>query len=276
LLGPRGARTHRHTTCARNAGESVEIKRSNRRVDLLLRPVDPGSDAPIYVIELWRKADPDADRKLLRKALDVAERRGVDRERVVAVNLFVTDVERRGMRSAEVGPRRRRTISFAPIPIVLRAISPSKLLRRGGAALAALPLVGSDEQALASAAAWQRRLRATATLVREERAEAERLFLLLLVDRFKDTKFEAILGEEGLMQLEKTATGKEMIKRAEARGAARVLRGALEASVRDRFGRWPRPLATKLKAIDDPGRLTALIVQVGRAESLADVVALLG
>jgi predicted transposase YdaD len=279
--------------------ESVEIKRSSRRIDLLLRPASPDSTEPIYVVELWRHADPDGDRNLMRKALDVAEQRGVDRERVQAIAVYVSDRERRGVLPAHVGPRRRRSILFVPERLVLRSISPRTLLRRGGAALAALPLVGADEQVRRSAGSWRRRLlRETATLGRTERAQAERLFALLLTDRFTGTRLSELLGEEGVMPLEKTATGQEIFERGEKRGekrglarglklgleqgkerarehTAKALRDALEASTRERFGRCPRSIAAKVKAIDDPERLTALIVGVARATTLAEVVALL-
>jgi hypothetical protein len=271
----------------RYRGEAVDIKRSSRRVDVILRPVSARSAAPIYVVELWRSADPDGDRTLLRKALDVAEQRGVDRSRVRAVAVYVTRREARGVLPADVGEPGDPTIRFTPRRIVLRDIEPGELLRRGGVALAALPLVGSDDEVLAKAADWRRGLRDTATLGVRERTQALGVFLTLLADRFKGTDLSEILGKEGHMPLEKTATGRAMIKRGEARGEARgkaigkaagaieALQGAFEASVRDRFRRFPRAISSKLKAIDDRQRLTALVVEVGRAASLEEVAALL-
>jgi hypothetical protein len=152
-------------------GESVEIKRSSRRIDLLLRPVSARSTAPIYVVELWRSLDEDGERTLLRKTLDVAEQRGMDRSRVRAVAVYVSRRERRGVLAADVGVRGDWAIRFKPRRLVLRELSPDLLLRRGGAALAALPLVGTDAEVLAKAASWRRRVRRTGTLGSKERAQ---------------------------------------------------------------------------------------------------------
>jgi hypothetical protein len=144
------------------------------------------------------------------------------------------------------------------------------------------PLVGTDDEVRGKARGWRRRLLATTTLG-EERSEADRVFLLLLGDRFRPAGLVKILGKESFVRMEKTALGRALIANVEARGLARGkaegkaegLRRAVEIVLRARFGRVPRTVSGKLRTMSDPARLELLASEVSKAGSLAEVAALL-
>ena len=239
--------------------------------------------APIYVVEVWRHRDASGDERLLRKALDVAEQRDADRSRVVPVAIYRTDADRRGVRLADVGPPGDRAIVFRPRRIVLSEVDPAALRRAGGAALVVLPLVGTEDQVRRQARGWRRRLQRTTTLGTGDRERALQVFTALLADRIGAEGAASILGTEAMMGFEKTTLGRWLLARARAeakaqgaaQGEARGLRKAVEILVRARFGRVPRPVAGRLRTIEDPARLTRLLVAMPDAESLADVSSLL-
>jgi hypothetical protein len=160
-------------------GRSFELKRAARRVDAVVSPRDPESRGSHFVIELYDHHDPDADITLLRKTVEIAELFGLARARVVPVLIYTRAELCRDVLDASIG----RHVIFDPDRILLPTIRPSKLRRRGGPALAVLPLVGAERTVRREAVGWRRAIRAADTMTPKERREAERSFMLFLAGR---------------------------------------------------------------------------------------------
>lgn len=207
LLGRRPRGPYRAT--------SVELKRTSRRIDILLEP--ERDDEPLWIVEMQRRTDRLAEQTLLRKAVELADRRPDARERIEAVIVYPRAQTAAASRSAAIG-RGGRLVRFAPRRVVLSGVGPGAILRRGGVALAALPLVGSRQDVLDDAPRWAERIRREPGLPPARRRSALEVFERLLADRLDMMDVTQLLG--GTVAFRDTATGKAMMREA-AREAAR-------------------------------------------------------
>ena len=225
-------------------GHAVELKQSSRRIDVVLEPSDPAD--PIWLIEHCRRRDPDQDRNLLKKVVDLCCERGCwDRVRCAVV--FTRAGHARAVAPAVVGDPERPHLRFAPLHVVLPEVSPETLLARGGRLLVALPLVGRAAEVEAGARSWLARLDAEPALA-TERARAREVFGILLSDRLSTMDVRQLLAEEDVMR--HTATGRAMMAEARDEGRLAGERRVLARQLRLRLGATS-PLVDRVAAASE-------------------------
>lgn len=267
---------------------SLELKKSALRVDLAFLPRRRG--LPYVLGEVQRRRDRDVERTALRKAVNFVHEHPAARGRARVVIVYARRALARRVHGADIGPRDDLTVAFSPRRVVLPDLRPEPLERRGGAARILLPLVGTEREVLERATEWERALRENRSFVsEEERWRAHDLFLRMLMERLRRLVVEKLLPEEAM--IERTATGRSLIRRGmrkglkkglekglekgirkgrvegRAEGRAEALRTAILEVLRARFGRVPAALTRKLADVED---VKALQRGLGRAARMAD------
>jgi hypothetical protein len=240
--------------------ESVEVKATQRRLDLLFTPEDP-QDPRIYM-EWSARSDSTVERRLLEEIVVHALQTGAYSP-VLAVVVYTKPEWRAAALAADVFHGAGDVVRFSPVRVVLTELEPDELLAAGGTALIALPLVGSPEQVKSGAREWLREVKRQ--VPDEERPRAVDLFVRLLAWRLDIMDLQAFLDPEE--SVENTATGQALLAKGEAKGEARgeargraiERRRAILLVLELRLGTVPARIGERLEKIDDLDLLDAVL-----------------
>lgn len=248
--------------------ESVEVKKSSRRIDLLFEPRRAG-DPRVYVeYQAWN--DPHVERRAHEEVVTHCARTGVYDPVIVAI-VYGRPEHRANVLPADIGSGDFRVSTFAPLRVVLSELDPDRVARATPRAVIALPLVGPEARVKASARDWLVALREGAR-GRAQRDVATELFLKFLSWRLGTINVKLLLeGLEDVMDIKATATGRAIF----AEGRAEQCRQNIIAAAEARLGTAPRWLPARLDAVTDLRRLEKIFSDVLRVDRAADLRALL-
>ncbi len=259
--------------------ESVEVKKTERRVDLVFTPGDPRDPRVYFEWQGWR--DPKVERRMLEEV--VVHCNQLDSfDDVIAVIVYTRPELRDAALPATIRRGSHVYGAFEPERFVLTEMMPEDLLAAGGdAALIALPLVGPQERVSREAREWFQAVRDRASS-EEERAKASDLFLRLLawrLDRMERADVEQLVtGLEGVVDVSETPLGRFLIERGIERGVERgrvaERRRTILLVLELRLGAAPDWVAARLEQEHDLDRLEALLAGARGVGSEADVAAL--
>lgn len=220
--------------------ESLAVKSQSRELDLVCVPAQEGDPRRYVEYQDWR--DPEIERSFLLKIVNHCAETG-ERERVEAIMVYTLCEYRDCVLSADVGATGAPLIRFEPRRIVLEDIDPDEVLRRGGEALAALPLVGREKVEKPQAREWAN------ALYRDQggRPATELNRLVDCFGRFLLWRTDTITLEEAMAELEEIDVVRKLVAKrtAEAEARAQALgeeRGAanlLASLIRERLVAHP-------------------------------------
>jgi hypothetical protein len=197
-------------------GEAIEVKAQSGRFDGVLVPTVDGD--PVIYIEWQARYDAEAERRFALRVLIHCIQTGHFGP-VVAVIIYTSAELARAPAPPRVEGPAGVVLDFAPMRVVLPELAAEELLSRGGPALLALPLVGDEAKVRAESRAWLREVRRT--FDGPARRRALDIFFRFLAWRLSTLEATALLGEEELVDIDDTATGRAMIARGEAKGRAK-------------------------------------------------------
>lgn len=194
-------------------GAAPVVKSRERRIDGVLEP--ERSDQPRVYVEHQRRKDPDVLCNLLKKVVDHCTEVGWPEQLVSAV-LFTREEFARDLARPAL-PFGGKTVPFTPLEVVLPTMDAGAWEQRGGAALAVLPLLGSEEEVKARARPWLERIRQEPGLPDEQRRLASELFLCFLVDRVgRSMDVSELIGGDPVRD---TITGQRLLREGRLEGA---------------------------------------------------------
>lgn len=252
---------------------SLEVKRAERRSDLVLLPEDETQE--VWVVEVQGYEDPQVERRLLEESVMLASDHGLWGRLRTAV-IYLTRRHRAVALRADLNPQYARMTD--PVRVVLGQIPARQLMALSPALFPVLPLSRITRRGLLSRAStwWAQvcdHLRDRAALER-----TRELFFKLYAGRFPDAILEQLVQslEDVMVDMLKTRIGQDILDIGRKEGARTTLVDSIVAVLQARFGSVPEALQQRMADCQDMSRLRAVLQQAATATDLGEVEDALG